>query len=350
MHDIAKAVIVPSDPIAAYEEHGYGSWLERYYNPAKVFKEVFIVSLMEQGTRQAYGATIIGVDKTQFKSTVESISPNIIRAYGGFWPSDLVIPNRIKNIPIIVSLHDTDIDLIHDSVKYADTVICMTKAVKQQALKRGVNAAKIRIIPNRVDPSIFHKITDTSQLNAVAKLFPPGKHILHIGRKSPEKNIETLIRAMVLLPADYYSIFVGMGDPSPYIALAKSVGVENKCFWIDMIMNDQLPIWYSWCDCMCTPSLWEGFGIVFIEALACGAAIVTSNIAPLNEYMQHNINSCLVDNYQNPNSIAQAILKVCTDHEYRNKICAAAPNAAQPFYVNTIDALEAKLYLETARK
>ena len=341
-----RLVLIPSDPIASYEKAGYGSWLEAYYNPLKTFHEVFAISPLETGERNAYGMTILGVREHDFLPTLRQLRPNVVRAYGGFWPSDLACKYRLPDVPVIVSVHDTNPSLLHRSVRYADLVICTSKAVEDRAIALGVRPERIRILPNRVDTQIFHPIEDKGDLQSIARRFPPGKHILHVGRKCHQKNLDTLIRSLKFLPPDYLCVFVGLGDSAPFLSLAKEEGVNERCFWVDSVNNNELPLWYSWCDCMCTPSRSEGFGIVFIEAAACGAAIVTSHIAPMSEYLQHNISACLVKEYENPKALSDAIRKTCEDYPYRRVISEGAVKAAQPFERSIVDKKEASIYQE----
>ena len=342
-------VVIPSDPIVEYEKAGY-DWLERYYNPKGMFDKVIALSPMEEGVREAYGMTIVGVKKGEFKKKLKKIKPDIVRAYGGYWPSDLACCNRLFNVPIIVSVHDPNPDNIHISVKKADIVICMSNLIAQKNLRLGIDSSKIRIMPNRIDRTIFYPIENTKQVHCIKTRFSKGKYILHIGRKSREKNLEVIIYALNMLPNDYHCVFVGLGNSGPYRKLAISQGVQDRCIWIDSIKNSELPLWFSWCDCMCTPSLWEGFGIVFIEAAACGAAIVTSDIAPMNEYLSHDVSAYLVKDFKNPMAIAQAIRKVCEDLTYRNEICKGALEASKPFDRELVDQQEMEIYQEAMTK
>ncbi len=341
-----RLVVIPSDPISAYERKGTSSWLESYYNPQGFFQEVFALSPREQSERYAYGMTIMGVSESSFTKTLRKIRPSVVRAYGGgYWPSDLACRHRIYDTPVIVSVHDTT--NIYRSVRYADIVICMSGAVRDGVLKTGTDPDRIRILPNRIDLRVFKPIRDENAFAAVAKDYPQGKHILHVGRKTEQKNLDTVIKALTYLPSDYSCVFIGLGNASPYKDMAGQMGVGDRCFWVDSVRNSELPIWYSWCDCMCTPSRWEGFGIVFIEAAACGAAIVTSDIAPMNEYLVHDNSACLVKDYENPVALANAIRKVCEDIPYHRAISAGAVKAAQPFDRKRVDAAEVGIYLDT---
>jgi glycosyltransferase involved in cell wall biosynthesis len=339
-------VVVPSDPIVAYEQAGLGDWLERYFNPNGVFKEVFALSPLEKGKRSAYGMTIIGVAEKDFEGTLRMLHPDVVRGYGGYWASDLVCSRRLSDIPVIVSVHDPNPRNIHKSVRYADLVICTSNIVAQRVIQRGTDPARVRILPNRVDRNVFHPIRDEKLLQPLIDRFPSGRHILHVGRKSKEKNLDTVIHMLPLLPDEYQCIFIGRGDAKPYQSLAQSLGVENRCFWIESVNNSELPLWLSWCDCMCTPSLWEGFGIVFIEAAACGAPIVTSDIAPMNEYLTRDVNACLVREYCDPKALATAVRRVCEDEAYRKSIIRGSLEAALQFDSRVIDLQEVAIYRE----
>ncbi len=340
-----RLVAVPSDQIAAYERKGL-DWLERYYNPQGMFKEVFVLSPFEKGVREAYGMTIIGVKERDFVNMLRKLHPDVVRGYGGYWASDLVCSRRLANIPVIVSVHDTNPRNIHKSVCYADLVICTSNIVAKKVIEYGTDTKRVRVLPNRVDTAIFRPIRDKYLLQPISERFPKGKYILHVGRKSKEKNLDTLICSLPLLPKEYHCIFVGQGDIQPYKTLAQSLCVDDRCFWIESIKNSELPMWYSWCDCMCLPSRWEGFGVVFIEAAACGTPIITSDIAPMNEYLTHNASAYLVKEYENPKAVAMAILRICEDDEYSKSITQGALQAVQPFDRRVVDAQEAAIYRE----
>jgi glycosyltransferase involved in cell wall biosynthesis len=282
----------------------------------------------------------------RFTAALRLIRPSVVRVYGGYWPSDLACRRRIPGVPVVVSVHDTNPALLRPSVREVDIVICMSQAVAGQVQAIGTSSEKIRILPNRVDRDIFCPIPDRQLLRRLFRQFPPGKHILHVGRKTEQKNLDTLVRALGMLPDEYSAIFVGRGDTSPYVSLAADMGVAHRCFWIQAIRNSRLPLWYSWCDCMCTPSRHEGFGIVFIEAAACGAAIVTSDVAPMNEYLPADQSACLVRKYEDAEELAQAIRRVCEDTEHRRLISEGAIEAARPFDRRIVDAAEVAIYRE----
>jgi glycosyltransferase involved in cell wall biosynthesis len=345
--DRLRLVVVPTDPVAAAEEKRAGySRLPEYFNPTGMFHDIIVLSPLEQGERWVQNMWVRGVSPREFARVLHEVRPDVVRAYGGHWPADLVCRNRIPGVPVIVSVHDARWDLIHPALRYADLVICVSNIVKQRVLRVGVKMRQIRVVSNRVDTTLFRPISNSDNLATVAKHFAPGKHILHVGRRDPVKNPDTLIRALDLLPAEYSCVFVGMGDNTPYAGLAEKLGVQGRCFWVDAVKKTELPLWYSWCDCFCVPSRSEGFGTVFIEAAACGAPVVTSDIAPMNEYFTPDVSACLVKNYEDPYALASAIRRVCEDDRYRQRISAEAVRVAQRFDKRTIDAAEAAIYRE----
>lgn len=340
-----RLVVVPTDPIADYERDGL-DWIEGYFNPGGMFAEVYALSPRESGSRVAHGMTIMGVSEVGFRDALRELRPHVVRAYGGFWPADLVAANRVPGVPVVVSVHDTNPELLHPSVAHADLIVCVSRAVADRVRAAGANPRCIRILPNRVDLEVFGPVRDPGLLRTVADRFPPGRHILLVGRVDRQKNQDTLIRALALLPEDFSAVMVGRGDRAPLLALAKEERVSERCFWVEGIPNSELPLWYSWCDCMCTPSRWEGFGIVFIEAAACGAAIVTSDIAPMNEFLTHGVSAFLVREYENPQAVATAIRRVCEDTTLRAALSRGALQAARPFDRRAVDRLEMAVYWE----
>jgi glycosyltransferase involved in cell wall biosynthesis len=286
------------------------------------------------------------VPAKHFRQVLCELRPAVVRAYGGHWPADVACRNRVPGVPILVSVHDSHPDMLHDTVRYADMVLCVSALVQQQVLACGTDPSRVRRLPNRVDRTVFHQLTDRSGMADLDARFPPGRHLLHVGRKHRQKNLDTVIHALTSLPADYSAIFIGRGDTSPYVKLARQLNVSDRCYWIEAFNNSDMPRWYCWCDCLCMPSRWEGFGIVFIEAVACGTPVVTSDIAPMNEYLTHGKTAHLVAEYEDPQAVARAVRQVCEDGPYRQTLSAAAAEAALPFDRDRIEALEVAIYRE----
>lgn len=342
---VKKLVVFPSDPMDDYISAGLTyDYLADYYNPGGYFDEVYCLSPWKSA-REAFGKIkCIQARPLQFRKIIKQIKPDAVRAYGGYWCADWAAISKVAGIPTIVSLHDTNPALLYDSIKYADVIVCMSKAVKDAAVEKlGLDGKKIWIMPNRIDTDLFSYKEPNTKAEELTKRFGEGKHLLHVGRKAEQKNLDTVIKALPLLDDSYKAIFVGRGDTAPYEKLAEECGVSDRCYFVESVPNDELPYWYSWCDCMCTPSRWEGFGFVFIEAAACETAIVTSNVGPMNEYLNRE-NAILVDDFENPAAIANAVVSAVSDSEEIRQMRRNAREVGLRFSKEAVDMQEIGIY------
>lgn len=344
-----KLVFFPSDPIEAYIEKGRTyEFLDNYYNPGGLFDEVYCLSPWGEKREKTIGKIHYIMDSpSRYRKIIRELQPDVVRGYGGYCCADWVSISKVKGIPTLVSVHDTNPDLIHESLKYADGIICMSETVKNQVKKIVPNVtSNIWVMPNRIDLDTYKYREDFSYFEKLNEMFPGKKHILHVGRKSPQKNLDTVIKAMKYLDKDIVTVFVGQGNVQEYNELAISEGVADRCYFVKRVESSELPLWYSWCDCMCTPSRWEGFGYVFIEAAACESAIITSNIAPMNEYLTNGENSILLDEYENPRVVAEAIRRVLENTDDIKNMKNKARNVGMRFKKEVIDQREMEIYRE----
>ncbi|MFP4380624.1 MAG: glycosyltransferase [Candidatus Sumerlaeia bacterium] len=335
--------VIPSDPMSAYEAVGCHVWAEAYYNPGNAFDKVFLFSPLEKEAKFQYGMETIPTKPGQLPGRIRENAVDIVRAYGGYWACDMACKNKVKGIPVVVSVHDTNPDELYNSVAKADYVFCMSRAVRELVLTKFPHEERVWILPNRYDARVMRPMPeeDFSDLDAE---YPWKYKLLCVGRLAEQKNQDNLIRALKILGPDYGCIFVGRNDPSELQKLANEEGVADQCRFVESIRNDLLPRYYNWCDAMVTPSRWEGFGIVFIEALASGAIVVTSNVGPMNEYITHEKNGLLVDDYENPKALAEMTIRACTDDELRERLRENAPGSVSRFEKERVDALEAGYY------
>ena len=115
-----------------------------------------------------------------------------------------------------------------------------------------------------------------------------GNYFLYIGRHDPYKNISTLIRAFANLPNchSYELWLTGSSDRRYTPALKKQVqelGITNQVKFLDYVPYEDLPKIISGAIALVFPSLWEGFGLPVLEAMACGTPVITSNLSSLPE-------------------------------------------------------------------
>ncbi|MCC7395822.1 MAG: GNAT family N-acetyltransferase [Planctomycetes bacterium] len=337
-----RLAVLPNDPLDAYPAAGYPD-LTGYFNPAGAFDEVFCLSPLEPRRKQMYGMQVIPVTAEELPLRIRELGIDVVRAYclpaGQFACRD-----KVPGVRYVVSVHDPDPARCPGPLPPADEFLAVSGRIEQFLAEKGAEPARVRRLPNRVDLDAFRPIDDPVARAAWQARFP-GKHrVLLVGRRSPEKNIDTLVRALALLGPDFVGICVGRGDASRYAALARELGAI--CHFVDAVPNRELAAWYSFADVMCTPSLYEGFGVVFIEALACGAVVVTSDIAPMNEFLRHEHDGLLVKDCRDPAALATTLRRAVEDLALRERLRQHARAAALPFDKREVDRREAELYAQ----
>lgn len=117
---------------------------------------------------------------------------------------------------------------------------------------------------------------------------PPSNYFLYIGRANPHKNVDRLIRAFAQLSQvkDYELWLAGSFDLryTPRLQqLAISLGIQQQVKFLDYVPAEELPKLINRAIALVFPSLWEGFGLPVLEAMACGTPVITSNISALKE-------------------------------------------------------------------
>lgn len=338
-----RLAVVPTDPLRDYA-HKSSAYLRDYFNPLAYFDDVYCLSPLEAEERVEHGMHIIPTRPAELATRLRDLAINVVRAYGGFWACDFAAGGKVPGVPLVVSVHDQRPELLHDTIHAADLVISVSPTVRDLVAARGVPPERSLLLPNRVDTRMFRPGTDPDREAALARRFPATYRILHVGRKAPEKNLDTLVRALPLLGPDYRAVFLGAGNAAPYERLAADLGVAGQCNFEGTIPHDDLPAYYSFFDCMCTPSRFEGFGMVFTEALACSGVVVTSDIAPMNGYIEDGRNGLLVARYEDPAALAGVIRQACTDAGLRARVKAAAPGSVTCFAKERIDQQEVDIY------
>lgn len=364
--DRSCLVVVPNDPLQAYVDAGYSDQTE-YFNPLGFWNEVYCLSPYESEEKEMYGMHVVPTAAAEFVEGVKEVGADLVRIY------DMRVLNILANkilpdVSIVCSVHDVKLERVSPQWPKVDYFIAMSGAIRDFMTKEiGVPADRIYNMSNRVDMVKFRYVPASGALiGAYADFrnrFPGDKRILHVGRRDQYKNLETVIKALAKpeMPSDYVLLAVGKGDNEKYEKLAKELGVADRCFFIESVPNDDLPRYYSWCDCLCNPSRVEGFGIVFIEALACGAAVVSTDIAPMNEFISSDIwnkdrsvnmqkNGFLVTDCEDSVELARAVVVACEGEQLKQLAERNARGSVKKFSKEAVDKAEVEIYKDVLRK
>lgn len=113
----------------------------------------------------------------------------------------------------------------------------------------------------------------------------PEKFVLHVGTLQPRKNIPTLIEAMAKLPEPLPLVLVG-GKGWLYdeiFAKVERLGLSGRVHFTGYVPDKDLPLWYNSATAFVFPSVYEGFGMPVVEAMACGTPVIAANTSSIPE-------------------------------------------------------------------
>ena len=159
---------------------------------------------------------------------------------------------------------------------------------------------------------------------------PPGKVLMTVTRLAVAdqyKGIETVIQALPrILRAvpDTYYVIVGDGDDRLRLErLAQDTGVANRVLFAGRTDDKQLRSYYESCDIFVMPSYGEGFGVVFLEAMAFGKPVIGGNHGGIPEVVTEGMTGFLVE-YGDVNTLTDRIVRLLTDEELRTQMSEAS--------------------------
>lgn len=222
------------------------------------------------------------------------------------------------------------------SARAARRVIAVSQATADELVRHtGISRDKVRVIYHGYDPR-FTPITDAAQINAAKQrigLLPNEKYVLYVGTIQPRKNLTRLIAAWAQLgeDADGYKLVLG-GKPgwlyAAIYAKVRQLGLEGSVIFPGYLPDDDLPALYSGATLFTLVSLYEGFGIPALEALACATPTLVSNRTSLPEIVG---NAALQCNPEDVDDIAAKLRLALTDVDLRARLAAAGPQQAAKF-------------------
>jgi len=180
----------------------------------------------------------------------------------------------------------------------------------------------------------------------------PTKHhkenfFLIIGRHNPHKNLERILRAFALSdPKGYKLVFVGPFDKRytpKLLKLTNDLNIGHLCEWRGWISDHEKLVLLNQCKALIIASLWEGFGLPALEAMACGTPVIASNKGALPEVVADcGILIDPLDTY----SIASAMNEIIEDTVWVNNVIKKGPLRAASFsWLNTASQIE-KIIIE----
>ena len=176
-----------------------------------------------------------------------------------------------------------------ESVRRAARVIAVSQRTASDAVRLlGVDPARIRVVHEAAAPSFSPRARDALPPLARRLGFDPARpYVLFVGTLEPRKNLPLLLEAFALVrrQIDAQLVLVGARGwlDEPILAAHARSGVGDAARFVGTLDEEDLAVLYSHAGVFGLPSLYEGFGLPVLEAMACGAPVVSSNAGPLPE-------------------------------------------------------------------
>ncbi len=222
--------------------------------------------------------------------------------------------------------------LVRSAVKRAAKIIVCSAATKRDLLELyDVKEKDVAVIYGAAD-QVFSPAREKEKISAVKNRFHLREYILFTGTIEPRKNIDNLLEAYRLIkdkfPVDLV-IAGGLGWLyKDIVRKAAAADFSDRVIFTGFVDIDELVSLYSGCEAFVFPSLYEGFGLPVLEAMSCGAPVVTSNTSSLVEIFG---DSALLVDPRSPQSIAAGIADILSQPVLRDALRVKGLKRAQEF-------------------
>jgi alpha-maltose-1-phosphate synthase len=271
----------------------------------------------------------------KFKGALEALSLNLtqIKALAGIdvvhthtWYVSMAgfLAKKLYNIPFVLTTHSLEplrawkaeqlgtgyamsSWMERTAMLDADAVVAVSSGTKDDILRAyPVDPERIHVIYNGIDLQQYQRTTETSALTAHGvDLSVP--YVLFVGRITRQKGVTHLVDAVRYLPPGTQVVLCAGAPDTPEIAaelqkkVADARAFNPRLLWLDKMLSKQEAIQlYSHAAVFCCPSVYEPFGIINLEAMACKAAVVASSTGGIKEVVVDGETGYLVPFDQDP--------------------------------------------------
>ncbi|MFQ5835425.1 MAG: glycosyltransferase family 4 protein [bacterium] len=243
------------------------------------------------------------IRKQNFRTKIihGSINPFFPRSIDIFHSGGSRIPDY-KGPKLIATLHDVDLleteefstkdyrewKLLRylDSVNRATKIITMSEYSKKEIVRNyQINEEKVEVIYHGVDRVYYPR--PTQEINAVTRKYGLCEdYILSVGagkRKNTTRILEAFKGLVQNMERDIQLALVGRIEKERYFPLIEDLSLRKRIRLLGYVPKEDLPLLYSGARLLCFPSIYEGFGLPVLEAMASGCPVITSNVTALPE-------------------------------------------------------------------
>ena len=219
----------------------------------------------------------------------------------------------------------------------ADCVIVPSQAVKRDVVRHvGFPEDRVVVTPEGCDSRFQPVLLEGALRDVVAKYRLPARYLLAVGTLEPRKNLAALLEAFARLrrdravDPDLRLVLAGARGwlDEPIFRTVQALGLERAVHFPGFIEDEDLPAIYSGAALFVFPSLYEGFGLPPLEAMACGVPVVASNVSAMPEVAG---DAAMLVDPRDVDGLASAIAQVLRDGALRARLRVAGIARARQF-------------------
>ena len=241
------------------------------------------------------------------------------------------------------------IEVESELVQDMDRLIAATALDKEQMVELyGADPERIVVIPLGVDLTMFRPVPRAEAMSAIGIELPSTHRlILFVGRLDPVKGLDTLLRAICKLTelepdlSKTLSVAVIGGDVDNsgtdhseelecLDKLKDNAGIRDLVVFLGSRAQDTLPYYYSAAEVCVVPSHYESFGLVALEAMACGTPVLASRVGGLQHTVEDRVTGFLVP-AADPDALADKLRLLLCDSDLRDRMGRNARQSAQAY-------------------
>jgi len=233
------------------------------------------------------------------------------------------------------------LEMLHS--RRADRVITISRYCAQR-IEELYGVRNAIVVPELIDLDSWQRLLEANPAPLAKGKFT----VLCVCRFYPRKRVELLLQAAALLgqriPELEVRIVGGGPETARLYRMTRELRLEGTVNWVGNAAPDALASEYNQADVFCLPSVQEGFGIVFLEAMAAGKPIIAARAAAVPEVVRHGL---LVEP-ENSEALAEAIAAVYADSELRRRLGAAGKIDVKQYEMKRVAAQFLRACVETS--
>lgn len=243
--------------------------------------------------------------------------------------------------------------LVPRTMRRAAAVVTVSECSRRDIIEHyGIPEAKIHVTFEAIAPS-YRRLPEVEVARVRARYGVAGAYIMALGNLQPRKNLPRLIGAFARLRGSgaYNGQLVLVGkskwQESAIYAEARSLGVEQEIIFTGYIPEDDVVALLNGADVFVYPSLYEGFGLPPLEAMACGCPVVTANTSSLPEVVG---DAGLMVDPASEEAFADAIAQITRDQELRRALTERGLAQVKRFTNETTAQATRAVYAQVAQR